>query len=154
MESRDVCFGSGVLDSPKRELAIVGHANGLPFVNPAQASMSTEDALTLELPRLRRNHARCRTAFRGATPASLTTATKPVRSLNLYPHPRPSPVLRHARRFLVSSVPRRSVGYIFSPRRMLLCNPSSLHHDLKAADHAQISDLVKLLHPISPIQST
>src|ERR1700678_1647738 len=47
MESRDVGFGSGVLDPPKRELAIVGHANGLPFVNPAQASMSTEETHSL-----------------------------------------------------------------------------------------------------------
>ncbi len=42
------------------------------------------DPLTLELPSLRRNHARRRTALRRATPASLATSTRPVRRMKLY----------------------------------------------------------------------
>ena len=61
------------------------------------------EPLTLELSRLRRNHARRRTALRRATPASLATSTRPVRSMKLYLHPRPLPVLRRARGLLVSS---------------------------------------------------
>ncbi len=61
------------------------------------------EPLTLELPGLRRNHARRRTALRRATPASLSTSTRPVRSMKLYPHPRLLPVLRRARGSLVSS---------------------------------------------------
>ena len=41
------------------------------------------DSLTLELPSLRRNHARRRTALRRATPASLATSTRPVRRMKL-----------------------------------------------------------------------
>ena len=41
------------------------------------------DPLTLELPSLRRNHARRRTALRRATPASLSTSTRPVRCMKL-----------------------------------------------------------------------
>src|SRR5208337_307405 len=60
-------------------------------------------ALALELSGLRRNHARRRTALCRATPAPLSTSTRPVRSMNLYPHPRFLIVLRHPRRVLVSS---------------------------------------------------
>ena len=41
------------------------------------------------------DHACCRTALRRATPASLSTSTRPVRSINHYLYPRPLPVLRH-----------------------------------------------------------
>ena len=86
-----------------------------PAAMPATARRSTgkpsyagitvhrSEPLTLELPGLRRNHARRRTALRRATPASLSTSTRPVRRMKLYPHPRPLPVLRRARGSLVSS---------------------------------------------------
>ena len=64
----------------------------------AGITVHRSDSLTLELPSLRRNHARRRTALRCATPASLATSTRPVRSMKLYPHPRPLPVLRRATR--------------------------------------------------------
>ena len=63
----------------------------------AGITVHRSDPLTLELPSLRRNHARRRTALRRATPASLSTSTRPVRSMKLYPHPRPLPVLRRVR---------------------------------------------------------
>jgi len=49
------------------------------------------DSLALELPDLRRNHAHRRTALRCATPASLSTSTRSVRSMKTYLHPRPLP---------------------------------------------------------------
>ncbi len=62
----------------------------------ASITVHRSDPLTLELPGLRRNHARRRTALCRATPASLSTSTRPVRRMKLYPHPRRLPVLRRA----------------------------------------------------------
>ncbi len=72
------------------------------------------EPLALELSCLRRIHARCRTALGRATPASLSTSTRPVRSMKLYLHPRPLPVLRRARGFLVSTIQNCLPGYLFS----------------------------------------
>jgi hypothetical protein len=60
-------------------------------------------SLALELSGLRRNYARRRTALCRATLAPLSTSVRPVRSMNLDPHPRLLSVLRHPRRVLVSS---------------------------------------------------
>jgi hypothetical protein len=111
-------------------------------------------SLALELPTLRRNHAYRRTALRRATPASLAASTRQMRSMKIYPHPRPLPVLRRVRRFLLSSDSRSLIGYLLSPFLMPHRASTALHQDLETADRAQRSDLVKPLHPIGPIQST
>src|SRR5664280_2686725 len=111
-------------------------------------------SVAMELSSLRWNYARRGTAHRGSTPASLSTSSRAVRSMNLYPHRRPLLVLWHARRSVVSSSSECSVTCSFSLCRTPLCNPSPLHHDLKAADLAYHSDLLEPLHPLNPIQST
>ena len=60
------------------------------------------DSLALELPCLRWNHARHRTALLCGTPASLATSTRPARSMKVYSHPRPIFVLQRARGFSAS----------------------------------------------------
>ena len=91
------------------------------------------DSLTLELPSLRRNHARRRTALRRPTPASLSTATRTARSMKLYPHPRPLPVLRRARRSLVSSGPELLCPQSLQPRLTPQLAASPLHPAIKPA---------------------
>jgi hypothetical protein len=112
------------------------------------------DSLTLELPSLRRNHARRRTALRCPTPASLATATRPVCRMNLHPHSRSLLVPRYAGRSLVLSSLECSESPLFSARRTSLCNPSTISRHFKAPHHTQLTDLVQLLHPSSLIQST
>src|SRR5664279_4710567 len=111
-------------------------------------------SVAMELSSLRWHHARRGTAHRGSTPASLSTSTRPVRSMNLYPHPRHLLVPRHARRSLVSLRSECSVTYFLSLCRTLLCDASPLQQELKAADHTDHSGLLEPLHPLSPIQST
>jgi hypothetical protein len=82
------------------------------------------DSLTLELPGLRGNHACCRTAFRRPTPASLSTATRPVRCMNLGSHPRPLTVLWHACRSLASTSQDYSATDLSSYRTTRPCNAS------------------------------
>src|ERR1035438_5642697 len=108
----------------------------------------------MELSGLRWNHARRGTAHRGSTPASLSTSTRAVRSMNLYPHRRPLLVLRHARRSVVSSNPECSISYSFSLCRTPLCNASPLQQDLNAADHTYQSALLEPLHALRTIPST
>ena len=110
--------------------------------------------LILELPCLWGNHARRRTPLRSSTAASLSASTGPGRSMKLYLHPRPLPVLQHACRFFVSSARNpRLPGYPDAtpmleepPRRSIL---SSGHRNL-----VQLSLFQVPLHPLRPIQST
>jgi hypothetical protein len=74
--------------------------------------------------------------------------------MNRYPYPRPLPALLRECGFLVSSAQKVSVRYLFSLHLTPRCKPSSLHSTLEVADHALLCDFLKLLHPISPIQST
>ncbi|MGB6687964.1 MAG: VWA domain-containing protein [Terracidiphilus sp.] len=112
------------------------------------------DPLTLELPSLRRNHARRRTALRRATPASLATATRPVRSMKLYPHPRPLTVLRRVRGSFVSSVRDCSAGDLFSPTLTSHCGVLQHHPTVKAAHPTRLHRCPIPLHSLRPIQST
>jgi hypothetical protein len=120
-------------------------SGGIAFHGPA--------ALALELSGLRRNHARRRTALCRATPAPLSTSTRTVRSMNLYPHPWLLIVLRHARRLLVSSGHDCPVSQLLS-----LCPPpqrdaSPLDPVLQTADPAHHSGFLNTLGPIGSIQN-
>ena len=89
------------------------------------------DSLCLELPHLQRNHARCRTALRRATPAPLSASSRQVRSMNHCSHPQPPTVLRHAHRPLVSSDSGCRDGCHCTPGTMPPCDPSTLKLSLK-----------------------
>src|ERR1700740_703930 len=103
---------------------------------------------------MRWHHARGRTSLRGATPASLSTPTRPVRSMSLSSHPRLLNVSRHACRLLVSSRHRCSRNYLFSPDQTPHRPTSSPHPTLKPEEHTYHRIFLTPLHPIRPIQST
>jgi hypothetical protein len=74
--------------------------------------------------------------------------------MKIYPHPRPLPVLRRVRRFLVSSVPDCSTGYLVSPPPTPHCGVSPLHPTVKPAQPTQLCRRLPPPHPLRPIQST
>jgi hypothetical protein len=101
-----------------------------------------------------RNHARRRTALRRATPAALAASTRSVRRLNLCSHPRLLPVLRRARRLLVStgqnSLNTRFLTLHIGPQRAT----APTHPAIRQSDTDQLSLFLIPLHPLRPIQST
>ena len=122
----------------------------------AGITVHRSDSFTLELPSLRRNHARHRTALRRATPAPLSTTTRPVRCMNLYLHPRPLPVLRRACRSLVSSRQKLPCCQTFQP---LPDDSNDARSEAPSRrSKRQIlpitASLFSPLHPVCPIQST
>jgi len=102
---------------------------------------------------LRRNHARRRTAFRSATPASLSTSTRSVRRMNR---------CQTSTAFARASA-RKQLPCLIRPK--LLCRQplqplpddssscSPIYPAVKAADPAHQSEWLNLLRPIRPIQS-
>jgi hypothetical protein len=117
------------------------------------AGITVRPSDPLELPGLRRNHARRRTVHRRPTPAPLAASTRPARSMKRYPHPQPLPVLRRVRRLLVSSVLGCSPGCLFSPPLTLHRGVSPHHRTVKAAHPTQLSRCLIPPHPLKPIQS-
>ena len=120
----------------------------------ASITIHQSDRPTLELPSLRWNYARRRTALRRPTPASLPTSTRPMRCMKLYPHPRPLLVLRRIRRPLVSSSQNpldHSLSSVHKrPRRANML----LHPALQSSNSAQLTLCLIPLHLFRPIQST
>jgi hypothetical protein len=74
--------------------------------------------------------------------------------MKLYPHPRPLPVLRRARGFLVSSGQHASDASLSSlhirPRQAIII----LHLALKPSDPTQLSLFLIPPHPRRPMQNT
>src|ERR1035437_1797769 len=112
------------------------------------------DSPTLELSSLRWNHARRRTALRGSTPASLTTATRPVRCMNRNQQPRPLPVLWRACRSLVSTGQDWSATDLSSYRTTPQCVASNFTSYFKAADRTHYSEFMHSPNTSGPIQNT
>jgi len=82
------------------------------------------------------------TALRGSTPASLTTATRPVRCMNRNQQPRPLPVLWRACRSLVSTGQDWSATDPSSYRTTPPCDASNLTSYIKAADRTHYSEFM------------
>jgi hypothetical protein len=128
--------------------------SGLEKTTPSAASSSTDQTDWLwKCPVLRRNHARGRTALCSATPAPLS-ATRTVRRLILYPHPRPERVFRHACTSLVSSAPEPSARGLLSNCLTSPHDASRLHPAIKPAAHNLQSDCLNLCTRSVPIQSS
>src|SRR5271156_6007396 len=108
----------------------------------------------MEVSSLRRNQARGRTALCSATPAPLFTATRTVRRLIFYPHPRPELVFRHACTSLVSSAQERSARSLLSNCLTSQHDASRLHPAIKPAAHNLQSDCLNICTRSVPFQST
>jgi hypothetical protein len=74
--------------------------------------------------------------------------------MNRNQQPRPLPVLRHARRFLVSSGQNCSATELSSHRTTPPCDASKLSSYIKAADRTHYSEFMHSLNTSGPIQST
>ena len=98
--------------------------------HPAVATASPRAAhpLAVAMSAVRRNHARCRTPLRRATPAPISASSQPVRRLNPHLQPRISLVLRRAHWFCVSQLSECSMVLRFRlsdarPHAHSLCHP-------------------------------
>jgi len=112
------------------------------------------DSLALELPHLRRNFARRRTARHRATLTSLSASTGTAHLMTFSSHPRPLHVLRRDRRSLVSTGQNSSESSLSSLRIRHRRATAPNHLDINAAVPAHQNQFYHSPNQISPIQNT
>jgi hypothetical protein len=92
--------------------------------------------------------------LRRPTPATFTTANRPVRCMNHCFHTRPLHVLRHARGSSVSTGKNSSAAARSSRRPTPLCDASRSSSDINAADRTRNCEFIHPPNSFDPIQNT